>query len=257
MPQLAGETAHFPTSGRFLMGRLRQALDDEHKAIIEGLFDEVRTFDDTHILQRRGQLCDTSALLVDGFMMRAIPNEGDGSHIVSLQVPGDFVDLHGFALKRLDHDVLTIGRTQIAFCPHARLEAVVRAHPKLTRILWFSTMLDAALHRNWIIKLEKLPAVQRVAFLFAETDARLRMVDLALDDGFDSPLTQTQLASICGITAVHMNRVLGELNETGIARCERGRVFIPDREKLWHYCGFDGDYLYGAGQLAVGPAPYA
>ena len=36
-------------------------------------------------------------------------------------------------------------------------------YPHLTRLLWFSTLLDAAIHRQWILKMQELPAPRRVA----------------------------------------------------------------------------------------------
>ena len=256
MQWATSEIGQYPTSARFLMGRLRQAMSDEQKQTIEEIVTDIATFPHGHKVQQRGQICDTSVLLIDGFMLRQIETE-DGVSTISMQVPGDFVDLHAFALKRLDHDIVTVGKTQVAFCPHERLEEVVKQMPGLTRILWFSTMLDAAMHRNWILQLEQLPAAERVAFLFAEIDARLRMVDLALDDGFDTPLTQAHLASMCGTSAVHMNRVLSELAATDVVRFDRGRVTIPDRKRLQTYSRFEGSYLYGAGTLAIGTEPYA
>ena len=41
-------------------------------------------------------------------MLRTI-YEGDRRHIVGIHVPGDFVDLHAYALKRLDHNIVALG----------------------------------------------------------------------------------------------------------------------------------------------------
>ena len=131
-------------------------------------------------------------------------------------VPGDFVDLHGFALKRLDHNVVTIGPAKVGFVSHARIDRIHRTEPHLSQLFWFSTLLDAAVHRQWILKLEKLKASRRVAHRMAEIWRRLEMVGLGRPNGFRSPLNQTDLADMCGTTPIHMNRALSELRRDAV-----------------------------------------
>jgi CRP-like cAMP-binding protein len=167
-------------------------------------------------------------------------------------MPGDFFDLHGFALKRLDHDLVTLGASRVGYVPHERLRALLRDEPHLARLLWFSTLLDAAIHREWIVTLEQLTAEGRVAHLLAETWCRLDFVGLGDKDGFDLPLNQIELSSACGTTTVHMNRTVRTLRESGVAEIRRGRATIPDRLKLEKLGGFEPSYLYGEGPLSVG-----
>jgi CRP-like cAMP-binding protein len=199
-----------------------------------------------------GSLCDHSTMLIEGFMLRTLDKD-DKRHAVSFHVPGDFVDLHCFALKRLDHNIDTVGRVKVGYVPHAALDAIIQANPHLARILWFSTLLDAALHREWIVSLEQLTAPRRLAHIFAEIARRLAMVGLGAMDGFETPLTQADLAEMCGSTAIHTNRAIKELRASGIADFDRGRVTIPDSGALERFAGFSADYLYGPGTLAFRP----
>ncbi len=245
---IATEVARYPATGRFLMGRLRQVMTEDEKTVLESLVEEVVSFTDSHEVLRRGVACDRSAILIEGFMIRRM-REHDRRFIVGVQVPGDFADLHCYTLKRLDHDVVTIGPAKVGYVPHARLNEVMRDRPRLARILWFSTLLDASIHRQWILKLQQLPATGRVAHLMAEMWVRFEMVGLARANGFDTPLTQADLADMCGTTPVHMNRSLGELRRGGMMEFRRGRVLVPDRAELCRAGDFDADYLYGDGLL--------
>ena len=160
------------------------------------------------------------------------------------------------ALKRLDHDIYTLGPARIGRVSHAHLRQGLDKQPHLARLLWFSTLLDAVIHREWILKLEDLSAAQRVAHLFCEICRRLEMVGLGDTRGFSLPLTQAQLASMCGTTAVHMSRALRRLsNETG-ATFRHGRLDCPDPAALAKFCEFDPSYLYGPGELQL-PGDYA
>lgn len=248
---MKGELERYPLTGRFLMGRLRHAMSDREKQIVEDSVVDVREYDDAHRILARGELCNRSTILIEGFILRTI-YENDKRYIVGVQVPGDFVDLHGFALKRLDHDIVTIGPSRVGSIEHARLSDLMASEPHLSRLFWFSTLLDAALHRQWVLKLEQLKANRRVAHLMAELWHRLDMVGLAGPTGFRSPLTQIDLADMCGTTPVHMNRAIGELRRLGIADFRRGAVSFDDRAKLEAHGDFDATYLYGEGALHIG-----
>ncbi len=240
----------YPLTHMFLKGRLRHALTPLEKDMLEGLIDRTERVPDGHVVLERGALVHNSTLLLDGFIARVI-NDGGNRHIVGLQVPGDFVDLHGFALKRLDHDVVAIGPVRVGIVPHHRLERLMEQNPHLTRLLWFSTLLDAAIHREWILKMEELKADQRLAHIIVELWHRLAFVELSDAHGFHMPLMQADLADACGTTAVHINRVVRTLRERGLVEIARGRVSIPDRADLERFATFTPDYLYGGGSLRV------
>ena len=245
------EIDKYPISGRFLMGRLRHAMSVEEKEQVEALADDVRSLEPGETVVSRGEVCNKSNILVEGYMTRSITEEGK-RFIVGVQVPGDFVDLHGFALKRLDHDLSSLGPAKVAFVPHERLEDIMREAPHLARLLWFSTLLDAAIHREWILKMEQLTASRRAAHIFCEIWHRLEMVGLGGPRGVRTPLTQADLAEMCGTTSIHMSRALGEMRKAGVAEFRRGDLHVQDRVKLEEYARFDPTYLYGKGLLGMG-----
>ena len=245
------ELEKYPLTGRFLMGRLRHAMSDAEKAIVESLVEGVEVLERPTTILERGRVCGRSTMLIEGAILRTIQKDGR-RFIVGMHVPGDFADLHCFALKRLDHDVITIGCTKVGFIPHERIEQVMATQPHLARILWFSTLLDAAIHREWILKLEQLTAVRRVAHVFAEMWHRLDLVGLGRRDGLRTPLIQSDLADMCGTTAIHMNRALAQLKKEGIAEFRRGALYVSDRAALEAFGEFDPSYLYGEGSLKIG-----
>jgi CRP-like cAMP-binding protein len=247
---IAEPDAH-PLTGRFLMGRLRHAMTAEEKDIVESLIEGTERFRTPAVLVERGQLTERSTLVIEGYLLRTIV-EDDRRFVLGMHVPGDFADLHAFALKRLDHNVVTLGDTLVGYVSHSRLEQVVADYPHLTRLLWFSTLLDAAIHRQWILKMEELPAPRRVAHVFAELWHRLDLVGLGRRDGLRTPLIQADLADMCGTTAIHMNRALGLMRKEGIAEFRRGTLYVRDRAKLEAFAAFNPDYLYGEGGLRVG-----
>lgn len=248
---MSPELDQFPLTGRFLQGRSRHALSEREKRILEGSIDEIKQLDAGHRLLARGEVSNRSTMLIEGFIIRTIVEDGR-RYIVGIQVPGDFVDLHAFALKRLDHDLYALGPSKVGYASHRRIEQIHQDEPHLGRLLWFSTLLDAAIHRQWTLKLQQLKANRRVAHMLAEIWFRLEMVGLARPNGFRSPLTQIDLADMCGTTAIHMNRALGELRRANLVEFRRGVAVVPNRGNFEAHGEFDPAYLYGKGLLHMG-----
>jgi len=192
-----------------------------------------------------------STLLVHGFMTRHVDAADGRRHLVAVHVPGDFVDLHAYALKKLDHDVAALTDVTVAIFPHSCLERIQVEHGHLTRRLWFSTLLDAAIHRQWIYRLSSLNAMARVAHFICEMNARLLAVGLSDGKTFTLPMTQVDIGEVCSLTNVHVNRVLRQLREMELCTVRAAHVEIHDLKGLADAGQFNPHYLYLNHQTAA------
>ena len=227
--------------------RKLRARDDvglaEEKAIAS-LFTEVLDVPKHRTLVHHGQELNQSILLLEGWTARAKDLPNGQRQIAEINLPGDFVDLHGFTLKRLDHNIVTISRCRVALAPHERLTELTNRFPHLARLYWFNTNLDASIHREWALSLGRRTAIARLAHLFCELNIRLEIGGLARDNSYDFPMTQNELGEALGLTAVHVNRTLQQLRRDGLVELHNRRVTIIDLEGLKELADFDGDYLH-------------
>ncbi|RKE53428.1 MULTISPECIES: Crp/Fnr family transcriptional regulator [unclassified Sphingomonas] len=233
-------------SEKFLMGRGRHELSNEEKQVLEDGIESVRQVPGRKQIVRAGDLIETSTLLIEGFVCRYMDDREGQRQLVAVHVPGDFVDLHAFPMKRLDHDIATLGPVKIACFEHRTLQSITERYPHLTQKLWFSTLLDAAMHREWIFRLGRLGAEGRIAHLFCELNARLEMIGMAAEGRYMLPMTQPDLAEATGLTGVHVNRVLRALREKNLLTFKAGEVNIVDPKALAAVAEFEPQYLYGS-----------
>ena len=231
-------------TGRFLAGRRQGNLTVDQRAALEAAVTGSERRPARTMLVERDAVLHQSTMLVEGMMCRYVEDLDGLRQLVALHVPGDFVDLHGYPLRRLDHDVATLSACEVAYVPHAVLDRIIGDDPELGRKLWYSTMLDAAMHRAWLFRLGRLDASGRVAHLLCEIDARLGAVGLSDGRRFALPLTQLDLAEACGLTSVHVNRVLRQLREDRLCTFRHGMVEILDPRGLARRGQFDPDFLY-------------
>jgi len=224
--------------------RLRDDINAEEERAIRETIGGAVDYPAGHVLIPRGKEIDSSTLLLDGLLARYKDLRGGQRQITQLHVPGDFADLHSFTLKKLDHSVMALTRVRVALAPHEKLKRITEQFPHLTRVFWFATNLDAAIHREWELSLGRRSAIQRAAHLFCELRVRLGIVGLADDSGFALRITQLELAECLGLTSVHVNRVMRQLREQGIADFRGGRVNILSWDALQEIGEFDPLYLY-------------
>lgn len=229
---------------RFLANRRGVELTSAERALLETAISEVRTYDPRTTIVEAGQQVDVSTLLLEGIMSRFIQDRKGLRQLVAIHVPGEFVDLHAYPMRELDHAVGTLTAATIAIVPHDALKKILDPRPELARKLWFSTLIDAAMHRAWLFRVGRLDAVGRVAHFLCEMNARLQAVGLSDGRRFVLALTQADIAEICGLTTVHTNRVLRQLREMGLCQIRASLVEVEDAKGLAHRGNFLPDYLY-------------
>ena len=228
----------------FLKLRRRDQISAEEERAIRDMFTDVREFPAYRAIVRRGQELKESLLLLSGWIARTKDLRDGGRQISELAFAGDFTDLHGFTLKRLDHHIATITPCRFAIAPHDRVQATLERHPHLARVYWMMTNIDGAIHREWTVSLGRRSAKSRMAHLFCEILERLKVVRLADNDSYDFPLTQQELGECLGLTSVHVNRTLQALRKRGLIQVENRRATIVDLQGLKALGEFDPDYLY-------------
>lgn len=224
--------------------RRRIEISSEEERAIRGLVSETRRHRPDELVVRAGEELNVSLMLLDGWLARCKDLPGGERQVTELHVAGDFADLHGFTLKRLDHDVVTMSECNIAIVPHERIQELTVKHPRLGRAYWFATNIDAAIHREWALSLGQRSALSRMAHLFCELYVRLDIVGQASRGSYEFPLTQRELSECLGLTVVHANRTIQELRRRNLIELENRQLTILDRRGLEGVAQFDPTYLY-------------
>jgi CRP-like cAMP-binding protein len=224
--------------------RRRDDMSAEEESILRAAVSDIKDVGTDVTVVRADVDLFVSTILLDGLMCR-YKDLGNGERqITELHVPGDFVDLHSFPLKRLDHNVMSLVPCRMALVPHERIHAITQTHPHLTRLLWFMTTMDAAIHREWQLSLGRRTSLARVGHVFCELHARLEVVGLVEGATYRLPLTQVDLAECLGLTPIHVNRTLRELRSQGLVTFRSKLVSIDNYEGLKRLAEFSPDYLY-------------
>lgn len=233
-----------PVEGLLRKLRVRDEVSAREETVLREAISGIETFPAARTIIREGAPLSRSTLLIDGLIGRYKDLSDGQRQIMEIHVPGDFADLHGFLLKRLDHNLGALTAVRVGYVPHDTLRLLTEREPHLVRMLWLSTLMDAAIQRERILSVGRRPALGRIAHLLCELYLRLGVVGLADDMSFALPLTQLDLADATGLTSVHVNRMLRQLREQGLLTFRGGRVTIHDWQRLQAAAEFDPAYLH-------------
>lgn len=228
---------------------IRDRLEPEEAQAVLDLPVNVVTYDRRQTIVRMGSLQNKSSILLNGWVGRSNTLVDGRRQITQLHIAGDFFDLHSFLMKRLEHDVVALTQCTVADVDHGRLKELTERFPHLTRLLWMLTLIDAATYREWMTLMGRADALQHIAFILCELYVRQAAVGIAADHVMDFPLTQEELGDVCGLTAIHINRVLQELRRDGLIVTADRRIRFPDWDRLVALAQFDATYL------SLGPIP--
>ena len=221
----------------------RDQLSNDEKRALDNAISRIRIVEGDEDIIREGDRPTESSLLLDGFAARYKIVSNGRRQISALHVPGDFLDLHSFLLKTMDHGVLALTPCRIATVPHATLEKITDEYPHLTRLLWLNTLIDGAIHREWLTVMGRLSATAHMAHFICELFLRLQTIGRTDGDTIQIPLTQAELGDTLGLSTVHVNRVLQELRKEGLIRWQGDALTILDWERLKAVGEFTPTYL--------------
>jgi CRP-like cAMP-binding protein len=183
-------------------------------------------------------------LLLDGFACRYKTLEDGRRQIVAYFVPGDLCDLRVFILKRMDHSIGAISPSRVATISPENILRLTHTYPTLTRALWWSTLVEEAILREWIVNVGQRDALERMAHLFCELLYRFRAVGLNQGLSCTLPLTQIELAETLGLSSVHVNRTLQALRRKELITLGGGTLTIDNLPALEALSFFNAEYLH-------------
>lgn len=219
-------------------------LTDEDRRVLERAAGEIKTFGPRQDLIREGDQPDYVHLVLEGFACRYKLLPDGERQIMAYLVPGDICDLHITILGEMDHSIGTLSACKIACLPRAAVEDLTENHGRINRALWWASLVDEAILREWLVGMGRRSADKQMAHLFCELFLRLQAVGLVTDNSYELPLTQDELGDTLGLSGMHVNRVLQQLRSENMIVFKGKRLTISNVRGLQAFAEFNPNYLH-------------
>lgn len=206
--------------------------------------ERVRVFGPRVDVVREGDKPRDVHLILSGWACRYKQLEDGRRQVVSFFLPGDMCDLNIFILREMDHSIGTITPVTIADLSRDFFDKIGCGYPRIATALWWETLVNASIQREWTMNLGQRTALERMAHLICEVFFRLRFVGLTDGDTCEFPLTQADLADATGLSKVHVNRTLQELRAAKLIVLKGKSLQIPQIDRLMDVGLFNANYLH-------------
>jgi CRP-like cAMP-binding protein len=206
---------------------------------------EMRRWNRAAYLTREGAPPGRYCRLVgSGLALRHKLTVAGGRQIVSLHVPGDFLDFQQLFLAAADCNIQALTPMSTVDIDCAALRELVLQHPNIGSALWIDALIEAAISREWTVNIGRRDARARIVHLLCEFVVRMRAAGIPENNGYELPMTQEQIGDAIGITSVHVNRVLRMLAAEGLIRRERRSLICGDLDAMRSAGEFNPLYLH-------------
>ena len=216
----------------------------ERQRLDELLSFPTKTYGRNETILPEGKRVDEIHLVLTGLAARSKTLRDGTRQIMAFLVPGDLCDVEVFVLEAMDHDIVAMGPTTCVVIPAKVIEGLLTESSKLTMALWWSTMTDSAVLREWIVNHGSREADERMAHLCYEMLVRYRVVLETTDNSFPFLVTQEDLADATGMTPVHANRMIKKLRDEGLIELRSKTMTVLDPKGLKKMAQYDSKYLH-------------
>jgi two-component sensor histidine kinase/CRP-like cAMP-binding protein len=184
-------------------------------------------------------------VVVDGIAATYESSLAGKRRIISFHFPGDIANLQ-CDLGPVTYGIYALTECKVSQIGPAELEGVLAVHPEFCRVLWRAAILETSILKEWVWFSGQHSAAMRVAHLLCEFLERYK--SSAQGSDFLLPLTQAQIAEACGLSAIHVNRILRRFRPLGVEIFTRGQIKVTNVTALQRVSHFRREYLYGADQ---------
>lgn len=175
--------------------------------------------------------------------------------IVALLLPGDVLGIEPDGLSTNSYSAEALTAASLCVIPRERAADLRTRFPNYGEtFLWFVER-EYTLAAERITSIGRRSALESIAHLLVEVIARLKHhYPLVSGESAPLPLTQTEIGDVLGLTGVHVNRMLRQLREDGLADVQPGSVRIIDAPRLAELAGAREE-VFAFWSTALPPSP--
>ena len=194
------------------------------------------------VLQRENEACNELFILRKGLMMSFVLLDDGRRQILRFLFPGDMLGISSAIYREAPETLTALSDCVVSPFDRGALSGIMDQHPRLSALILVYCQIERVALTDRLAALGRTSAKARVAALLLELRNRLRTTDKSIGKVFVLGLTQEEVGDATGLTAVHVNRMLRQLEENGLISREAGRVTLIDERALAHAANYVNRY---------------
>lgn len=214
-----------------VLSELVDLTQGERKAL-EKLEERQRHIRRGAILQRENEIGGELYILRKGLMMSYVLLDDGSRQILRFLFPGDMLGVSSVIYREAPETLCALSECVVSPFDRTQFADLIASHARLSALILVYSQVERVALTDRLAALGRTSAKARVAALLLELRNRLRATDKNVSNAFSLGLTQEEVGDATGLTAVHVNRMLRQLEEEGLIARETGRVTLLDESSL-------------------------
>lgn len=220
--------------GRCLADRIGDylILSPAERAALDRLEERLRPLRRNAVLVREHDRSSEVFVLRSGMLMSYMLLDDGSRQILRFIFPGDLIGAAALAYAAAPETIAALTDSTVSSFDRAALGELAVQHPRLMLAITAVDQAERAALTDRLAGVGRTSAKARIAAVLLDIRDRLRRCGGAVSDTFALGLTQEEIGDATGLTAVHVNRMLRQLEEQGLIARTAGRVKLLDEAAL-------------------------
>lgn len=207
-------------------------LTSEEQTALSSILGPLQPFGRDHVLRRDGEDPTYLHLLVEGWVAASIPLTSGKQQIVKVHLPTDLLGSPSLCVTRTAERLTAVTPIVVRRLSRADLMALFVRYPRIAASLFFSAQKERIALMDAMALLGQSEGGPRIAGMLVDLHSRLAALGQTHDGSFQLPLTQDQIGDLVGLTPVHVNRKLRELDDAGLIERTARTMRLVDIDRL-------------------------
>lgn len=212
------------------------------RAALEKLEERQRHVRRGAVLQRENENAGELFILRKGLMMSYVLLDDGSRQILRFLFPGDMLGISSAIYREAPETLAALSDCVVSPFDRAELSKILIGHPRLSAMILVYSQIERVALTDRLAALGRTSAKARIAALLLELRNRLRATDKDIANVFALGLTQEEIGDATGLTSVHVNRMLRQLEEDRLIAREAGRVTLIDEPALARVANYVNRY---------------
>lgn len=184
------------------------------------------------IIQRTNEPVTELFVLRHGRVMSYIILPDGSRQILRVYFPGDFIGSASTIYSKAPESLVALADSVLCPFDKAGLRVLLEEYPRVAALMFVLSQTERVALTDRLASLGRTSAKARVAAFLLDIVHRLRVMDDDITDTFDLKLTQEEIGDAVGLTSVHVNRMIRQMETEGLIARSDGRFTILDEKKL-------------------------
>ena len=194
------------------------------------------------VLLRERDRAGEMFILKHGVMMSSVMLDDGSRQILRFHFAGDMLAVSSLVYREAAETITALSPCTVCPFERAAFSALIADHPRLAALVMVLNQIERAALTDRLAALGRTSAKARVAAILIELRNRQRALDKAISNRFTLGLTQEEIGDATGLTAVHVNRMLRQLEDEGMIARENGHVTFTNERALARAANFVDRY---------------